>query len=134
MQIQRIEGSPQVDVEGLIPLTRKNSPAVLQWINSFGCQLFVFRHGASADVRRNRIHRTGSDIAGWLTIALFCDGVALSHEQSFRSSTGQGRDGWQCNIGQGEHIAWLTDFSLEPDLIDDVCGDVVLIVIDMNFV
>ena len=80
MEVERVEGSPEVDVERLIPLSGEYPPAVLQGEDPLGCQLFVVWRGPGADVRRHRVHRAGAYVFGLLAKAYFCDRVTLPHK------------------------------------------------------
>src|SRR4029450_4491754 len=61
-EVERVEGSTKVNVEGFIALSSKDRPPVTQLVNALGGQSLIIWHGLWANIGGNREHRSRAKI------------------------------------------------------------------------
>ena len=87
-EVQRVEGSAQVDVERIINRSREYAHTFAQVINSLFKQLRILRHGEWADVGRHGVKRLSVGKVGGYTVLNHRHRIGLTETQPFRTGPG----------------------------------------------
>ena len=144
-QVQGVEDRAEIDVEGFGPLPGEHADAVgVVRIDPLGSQRGVVRYRGRPHVGRDRHQGTAAEQLGPLLVTDLGHGVGLAPCQPLRSGTIERRDPLQrghadvrvAQIGQRRGqpagAADGTGLGLEAELVDDILGLAVLVVVDVE--
>ena len=136
-EVERIEGSAQVDVEVVVGGAGEHPNAGAEVVDALfeqAVRIGVGGHGARSGIRRHRVERTAACQVGALATLHQRDRVGLPQAESLGPAPAQLRDRWNARDAahRGREDAGIADLGLEAHLELHVLGDAVLVVVHVE--